>query len=165
MATGQVRFGHETLLAYKVAEDLFALIYDWSEVVPRRDYFLREQLLRAALSVPANIAEGYAEYSPGEKARFYRFSRRSAEECATHVKCIVRVLKIPEERYEHLLKDLKRVLVLVSALIQSVLNRAEQAKRSENDGSGTGNPMSIRRRESKPTAEPTPRAGEPRAPP
>jgi four helix bundle protein len=29
-----------------------------------------------------NIAEGAGEFSPGDKARFYRMARRSATECA-----------------------------------------------------------------------------------
>lgn len=37
---------------------------------------------RAGLSVLANFAEGAGESSPGDKARFYRYSLRSASEFA-----------------------------------------------------------------------------------
>ena len=43
---------------------------------------LADQLRRAALSISLNIAEGAGEFSPQDKARFYRMARRSATECA-----------------------------------------------------------------------------------
>jgi len=43
-------------------------------------YGLSSQMRRAAVSVPANIAEGFARRSPKDKGRFYRFARSSAEE-------------------------------------------------------------------------------------
>ncbi len=42
---------------------------------------LADQLTRAATSVVLNIAEAAGEFSPRDRARFYRFARRSATEC------------------------------------------------------------------------------------
>lgn len=49
--------------------------------IQRRD--LREQLQRASSSIVLNIAEGASEFSPADKARFYRIARRSAAESAS----------------------------------------------------------------------------------
>ena len=43
---------------------------------------LADQLHRAATSIPLNIAEGAGEFSPKDKARFYRIALRSATESA-----------------------------------------------------------------------------------
>jgi four helix bundle protein len=52
---------------------------------PRGQSDLVDQLRRASTSVVLNIAEGAGEFAPREKARFYRFARRSASECAALV--------------------------------------------------------------------------------
>jgi four helix bundle protein len=47
--------------------------------------WLAAQLGECGLSVLNNTAEGRGEYSPGDKARFYRYARRSAQETAAMV--------------------------------------------------------------------------------
>jgi four helix bundle protein len=42
---------------------------------------LTAQLRRAAVSVPANFVEGFAQTSGSEKARFYEIAQSSAAEC------------------------------------------------------------------------------------
>jgi four helix bundle protein len=48
-----------------------------------------DQLLRACTSIVLNLAEGVAEYSPREKARFYRMARRSAAEASAALDLLV----------------------------------------------------------------------------
>ena len=69
----------ERLDCYRVALELTALAQC---LVPRGHRELRDQLLRASLSVPLNIAEGCGRHAPGEKAHFYAIARGSAMECA-----------------------------------------------------------------------------------
>ncbi len=46
---------------------------------------LRDQLRRASLSIPLNLAEGVGQWSKAQKRRFYGISRGSAMECAAIV--------------------------------------------------------------------------------
>lgn len=69
------------LTVYGKALDLSELLDRLSDAIPERRIDLRDQLRRASASVALNIAEGAGEFSPGDKARFYRIARRSAAEC------------------------------------------------------------------------------------
>lgn len=50
-----------------------------------RDYGFRDQITRAALSVPSNIAEGYERGSTKDYLRFLRIAKGSAGELRTQL--------------------------------------------------------------------------------
>lgn len=47
----------------------------------RLPLYLRDQILRAAASIPLNLAEGNAKPTPREKKRFYQTAYASTQEC------------------------------------------------------------------------------------
>jgi len=67
----------------------------------------------------ANIAEGAGEFSPAEKARFYRMARRSAIEVVAWLEIIVRRNEAPEEALREALGDLERVVSMLVKLIRA----------------------------------------------
>ena len=57
-------------------------VYCYSESFHEREkYGLAHQMRRAAVSIPANIAEGFGKRSPADKARFLNMAEGSVEEC------------------------------------------------------------------------------------
>ena len=57
-------------------------VYRLSESFPKHEqYGLTSQLRRAAVSVPANFAEGFGKATKPDKLRFYSISQGSLEEC------------------------------------------------------------------------------------
>ena len=64
-------------------------------VLPRANADLANQLRRAALFVPLNIAEGAGKVSIADKKRYYGIARGSALECAAVLDAIA-VLKLSE---------------------------------------------------------------------
>jgi four helix bundle protein len=57
-------------------------VYRYSEVFPWHELFgLTSQLRRAAVSVPADFAEGFKKRGKADKARFYNTAQGSLEEC------------------------------------------------------------------------------------
>jgi len=57
-------------------------IYRLTESFPEREKFgLSHQMRRAAVSIPANIAEGFRRRGKGDKARFMNMAEGSIEEC------------------------------------------------------------------------------------
>ncbi|MBO9826895.1 four helix bundle protein [Xanthomonas sp. A2111] len=77
---------HERLDVWRDSMDLVEMIYRLSETFPATERFgLTAQLRRAAVSVPANIAEGAARRSTPEYLRFLSIARGSLSEASTHL--------------------------------------------------------------------------------
>ena len=75
------RFAFEDLNAYKHARALVRSVYVLIKKLPREEQFaLGDQLRRAVVSVPSNIAEGVSRISDKEKAHFLEISYGSLME-------------------------------------------------------------------------------------
>jgi four helix bundle protein len=62
-------------------------VYGWTRRFPADERFgLSLQMRRAAASIPANIAEGFARRRPRDKARLYNIAEGSAEELSVFVR-------------------------------------------------------------------------------
>ncbi|KAB1063605.1 four helix bundle protein [Tamlana haliotis] len=72
----------EDLKVWQKGHQFVLEVYKMSKAFPREEiYGLTSQFRRAAVSITANIAEGYKRKSAKEKLRFYNFSQASLEEC------------------------------------------------------------------------------------
>ncbi|NDV47521.1 four helix bundle protein [Paludibacter sp. 221] len=61
-------------------------VYKITEKYPKTETFgLVSQFRRAAISIPANIAEGYRRNSKAEKLRFFNIAQASLEECRYYI--------------------------------------------------------------------------------
>lgn len=69
------------LVVWQKAHRLVLDIYKTSDNFPKReDFALTSQLRRAAISIPANIAEGFKKQGAADKARFLNIAQGSLEE-------------------------------------------------------------------------------------
>jgi len=76
----------ENLEVWQIGRDLVAKVYTLTASLPQTEAFgLVAQIKRAALSVPANIAEGFGRYHYMDKARFYLNARGSLYELKSHL--------------------------------------------------------------------------------
>ena len=74
-------FYYKKLDAYKLAKKLTIYVYDQIRKFPEYEKFaLADQLRRAAISVPSNIAEGMGRMSIKERVHFLDFSYDSLAE-------------------------------------------------------------------------------------
>jgi four helix bundle protein len=71
----------EDLLVWQKAHKLVLEIYKLTRTFPQDELFgLTSQIRRAAVSVPANIAEGFKRKGKADKLRFFNISQASLEE-------------------------------------------------------------------------------------
>lgn len=71
----------EQLEVWQEAHQMVLLVYRETGVLPTEEKFgLISQMCRSAVSVPANIAEGFKRRSAAEKIRFYNIAQASLEE-------------------------------------------------------------------------------------
>ena len=69
------------LRAWETSHQLVLRVYQMTQDFPRSElYGLVSQMRRAAVSVPANIAEGFKRRGIQEKIRFYNIAEASLEE-------------------------------------------------------------------------------------
>lgn len=74
------------LEVWKDSRKLVKDIYLISNLLPKTEkYGLTSQINRCAISIPANIAEGSAKYSPKDFVRFLQISLGSAYELESHL--------------------------------------------------------------------------------
>jgi len=78
--------GYRRLDVWKNADELAYIVYMVTKSFPRYELFgIVSQMRRAAVSVPANIAEGYAHYGGKEKRRFYEIANCSLTELEYYI--------------------------------------------------------------------------------
>jgi len=105
-----LRLHHETLDVYRAALEFLDFWRSLDEqqrsaVVQRRprarlppgQAIVAEQLWRASVSIPLNIAEGYGRRGKKDRARFYDIARGSAHECGALLDASI-VLHLAEEQ-------------------------------------------------------------------
>ena len=72
----------QDLLVWQKAHRFVLAVYRLSDGFPKNELFgLTSQFRRAAVSTPANIAEGFRKKSKADKARFMNIAQGSLEEC------------------------------------------------------------------------------------
>ena len=72
---------HEKLDVYQCSIEFLALCYNLLQSLPRGSSQIADQLKRASLSIPLNIAEGSGKTTAADKCRYYAIARGSAMEC------------------------------------------------------------------------------------
>jgi len=71
----------EDLLVWQKAHSFVLAVYTLTSSFPKQEiYGLTSQMRRAAVSIPANIAEGFRRRSRVEKARFMNIAEASLDE-------------------------------------------------------------------------------------
>ncbi len=112
----------EDLEVWKLAHQWVLDVYAASSTFPKSQTFgLTSQLRRAAVSVPANLAEGFKKRGLPDKARFYNISQGSLEECRYYL-ILIRDLGYADTT--QLSQDLDRISRMLDAYTRAVLQNS-----------------------------------------
>jgi four helix bundle protein len=106
----------QKLDVYRCSIEFVAIAMEIGGSVPRGHAELRDQLRRAALSVPLNIAEGAGRTSEADGARHFAIARGSAMECAAVLDVVRALGALQEERYRQAIELLARVVAMLTKL-------------------------------------------------
>lgn len=87
MDNADATYGFENLLIWQQSHEFVLNTYKMTLTFPDSEKFgLTSQFRRAAVSIPANIAEGYGKRSAADKARFYNIAQGSLNECRYYLR-------------------------------------------------------------------------------
>jgi four helix bundle protein len=107
----------EELEVWKRSCRLAVTLYQTLETC--KDFGLRDQMQRAAVSIASNIAEG-CERGGKDFARFLRIAQGSAAELRTQVYIARKILVVAEEPYLTIIDELKQISKMLTGLRQSL---------------------------------------------
>ena len=109
--------GFENLEVWKrscrLAVDLYKLLENC------KDYGLKDQMTRAAVSIPSNIAEGYERKSSREYSQFLSIAKGSAGELRTQIYIAVKIGILNSKDAAVMTSELKEL----SSMLQSLISK------------------------------------------
>ncbi|MDB6132315.1 MAG: hypothetical protein JWM59_558 [Verrucomicrobiales bacterium] len=94
------------------------LIQDW------RNFALRDQITRAAVSVRSNVAEGYERDSDGDFRRFLRIAKGSNAELRTQLYIASSLGLIDETARKTLINESKEISAMLQGFIRAIERRS-----------------------------------------
>lgn len=112
---------YKELEVWQKALDLVVEVYRLATALPPEEkYGLATQMQRAAVSVPANIAEGWGRGSTKEYIQFLRVARGSLMELETHAIIAQKLSFLSEEDREKIQAQIESIGMMLNRLIQSL---------------------------------------------
>jgi four helix bundle protein len=118
----------KNIKAWQYADDLAALVYSQTKSFPKEElYGITSQLRRAAISVPANIAEGANRKSQTEYLHFLHIATGSMAEIEYLLHFSKRIGYLRNNEYEKLEELRKRAARTLHGLANSVKKETGKA--------------------------------------
>jgi len=113
----------EDIMAWQKAYQFVLMTYKVLAAFPKDEKFgLCSQFQRAAVSIPANIAEGYKRIGKADKLHFFNFAQGSLEECRCYVHLSKDLGYIDSNTYNSLYACLEETSKLLNAYCRGVIN-------------------------------------------
>ena len=116
-------------MAFQTFEDLEVwkrgcalAVFVYQSLVDVRDFGLRDQMQRSAVSIPSNIAEGY-ERTDKDFVRFLSIAKGSAAELRTQAYIATRVNLITSDQSNHIVDETKQLARMLQALANARMKK------------------------------------------
>ena len=117
----------EDIQAWQEARTLVKLVYVLTSKEPfSKDFGMRDQIRRAAVSAMTNIAEGFDCESNAEFARFLGFARRSAVEVQSLLYAALDVDHIRQPEFELHYEQARKTKALIGGFKHSLTKKSSR---------------------------------------
>ena len=119
-----MEYGFQRVIAWQKAHEFVLLVYSISRHFPEDERFgLTSQLRRAAVSIEANIAEGYKKTSRADKLRFFNIAQGSLEECRCYIYLSQDFNYIAPDEAQTMINEIEEASKILNSYINSTKNR------------------------------------------
>ena len=114
----------EDVIAWQKARVFINHVYNVTKGFPQVEKFgLTSQFQRAAVSIAANIAEGYKRVGKDDKLRFYNYSQGSLEECRCYIYLSCDFNYITADEADKMIEEIEETSKILNSYIISIKNR------------------------------------------
>jgi four helix bundle protein len=112
---------YKELIVWQKAVDLVMVVYAFTKLFPKDEWYgLRQQMRRAAVSIPSNIAEGQCRSTTKDFLHFLVMAHGSLAELETQVLVSDRLTYFTPEQTSELFDRMNEVGRLISGLKNSL---------------------------------------------
>lgn len=116
------KYSYKNLNAYTESKALVMMVYKALRNFPKEEnYALCDQLRRAVISVPSNIAEGSGRTSPKDQAHFLEMAFGSLMEVDCQIDIAHELNYITHEDYEAIIAQISNVAAILSGMRRKLL--------------------------------------------
>ena len=114
---------YSELIAWQKSMDVVEEVNRHTECFPQREIFgITNQMRRAAVSVPSNIAEGQGRATTNDFLHFLHIARGSLQELETQTILSKRLSFLQEGNYDAMMARMAEVARVLNGLIKSLQN-------------------------------------------
>ena len=114
--------------AWQFAHQFVIDVYTITRKFPDTERFgLCSQFQRAAVSIAANIAEGYKKLSKADKLRFFNISQGSLEECRYYILLSRDLGSIDNTSFDSLNTEIEKVSRFINAYCKGIIDNSSIA--------------------------------------
>ncbi len=116
-------YSFENIIAWQKAHAFTLLVYKTTRHFPDFERFgLSSQFQRAAVSIAANIAEGYKKIGKADKLRFFNISQGSLEECRNYILLARDLEYLSVDELELLQASIEEVSKFLNSYCKAIVN-------------------------------------------
>ena len=121
----EAKYSYKNLEAYKESKTLVKQVYTLRKQLPREEqYALCDQLRRAVISVPSNIAEGSGRTSAKDQAHFFEMAFGSLMEVDCQIDIAQDLSYVSLDEHEEVTVQISKVAALLSGMRNKCLGRS-----------------------------------------
>ena len=122
-------YSFENVIAWQKAHAFVLYVYKVTRQFPEDERFgLTSQFRRAAVSIEANIAEGYKKLSKADKLRFFNIAQGSLEECRDYHILSRDLSYLQTEEFEFMHQRIEETSRFLNSYCKAIVNNVAMKK-------------------------------------